>query len=62
MAYVDPKLRPRLESLSPELRAAILARNVPLHTLRDLIGGRCCSKAAGMKGRFCWQCGTEEKS
>ena len=24
MAYVDPKLRPRLESLSPELRAAIL--------------------------------------
>ena len=38
MAYVDPKLRPRLESLSPELRAAILARNVPLHTLQDLIG------------------------
>ena len=38
MAYVDPKLRPRLESLSPELRAAILARNVPLRTLGDLIG------------------------
>lgn len=38
MTYVDPKLRPRLESLSPELRTAILARNVPLRTLRDLIG------------------------
>ena len=38
MAYVDPNLRPRLESLSPELRAAILARNVPLRTLGDLIG------------------------
>ena len=38
MAYVDTKLRPRLESLSPELRAAILARNVPLRTLGDLIG------------------------
>ena len=38
MAYVDPKLRPRLESLSPELRTAILARNVSLRTLRDLIG------------------------
>ena len=38
MAYVDPKLQPRLESLSPELRAAVLARNVPLRTLRDLIG------------------------
>ena len=38
MAYVDPKLRPRLESLSPELSAAILARNVALRTLGDLVG------------------------
>ena len=38
MAYVNPKLQPRLDALSPELREAILARNVPLHTLYDLIG------------------------
>ena len=37
MAYVDPKLRPRLESLSPELRTAILARNVPIFLLTFII-------------------------
>ena len=38
MAYVDPKMRPRLDSLSPELREAVLARNVPILNLYDLIG------------------------
>lgn len=38
MSYVNPKLQPRLDSLSPELREEILSRNVNLHTLYDLIG------------------------
>ena len=38
MAYVNPKLQPRLDDLSPELREAVLARNVPLRSLYDLIG------------------------
>lgn len=38
MAYVNPKLQSRLDDLSPELREAVLARNVPLRNLYDLIG------------------------
>ena len=38
MSDVNPLLRPRLEELSPELQSAILARDVPLNNLRDLIG------------------------
>lgn len=38
MAYVNPKLQPKLDSLSPELRQAVLNQNVALHNLFDLIG------------------------
>ena len=38
MAYVDPKMKPRLDALSPELREAVLARGLPIRTLHDLIG------------------------
>ena len=38
MAYVDPKMQPRMDALSPELRAAVLARGVPIRNLYDLIG------------------------
>jgi hypothetical protein len=37
MSFVHPKLRPRFETLSPELRNAILERNVKIYTLQDLI-------------------------
>jgi len=37
MAYVNPKLQPRLDELSPQLRNAVLAREVPLYNLYDLI-------------------------
>lgn len=37
MSYIDPKLRPRFESLSIDLKNEILKRDVSLHTLRDLI-------------------------
>ena len=37
MSFVHPKLRPRFEKLSPELRNAILERNVKIYTLQDLI-------------------------
>jgi hypothetical protein len=35
--YVDPKLRPRFESLSIDLKNEILKRDVKLYTLQDLI-------------------------
>lgn len=38
MSYVNPKLRPQFESLSQGLQDEILARDVSLHTLYDLIG------------------------
>ena len=38
MSYVNPKLKSQFDSLSPELQEAILARDVNLHTLYDLIG------------------------
>lgn len=37
MATISPKVRARLDTLSPELRNAVLARNVPLRTLQDLV-------------------------
>lgn len=37
MSYIDPKLRPRFETLSIDLKNAILERDVQLHTLQDLI-------------------------
>ena len=39
MAEISPRIRSRLDTLSPELRAAVLAKDVPLRTLGDLIGG-----------------------
>ena len=38
MAEISPKVRARLDTLSPELRAAVLARGRDLRTLYDLIG------------------------
>jgi hypothetical protein len=37
MSYVDPKIRTQFESLSIELKNAILERDVQLNTLQDLI-------------------------
>lgn len=37
MSYVDPKIRTQFESLSIDLKNAILERNVQLYTLTDLI-------------------------
>lgn len=37
MSYVDPKLKDKFESLSVDLKNAILARDVKLYTLQDLI-------------------------
>ncbi|MEM1486125.1 hypothetical protein V6615_14835 [Oscillospiraceae bacterium PP1C4] len=37
MSYVDPKIRDKFESLSIELKNAILERDVKLNTLNDLI-------------------------
>ena len=38
MAEISPKVQARLNELSPELRDAVLAKGVPLHSLYDLIG------------------------
>lgn len=37
MSYVDPSLRDRFESLSVDLKNAILERNVKLYSMNDLI-------------------------
>lgn len=37
MSYVAPILKPRFESLSVDLKNAILERDVQLNTLSDLI-------------------------
>ena len=37
MSYVNPKLRPQFETLSIDLKNAILERDVQLNTLNDLI-------------------------
>lgn len=37
MAYVDPSVQERMETLSPELQEAILKRNIPLNNIHDLI-------------------------
>ena len=36
-SYVSPKLRPRFETLSVDLKNEILSRGVHLETLQDLI-------------------------
>lgn len=36
-ARVSPRLRPKLEELSPELREAVLARDADLRSLNDLV-------------------------
>ncbi len=36
-SYVSPKIRDKFESLSSELQACILERNVQLNTMTDLI-------------------------
>lgn len=37
MTYVDPSIQQQLDSLSPELRQAVLDENQPLNNLQDLI-------------------------
>ncbi len=37
MSYVNPKLKPKFETLSIALQDAILSRNVRLENLQDLI-------------------------
>lgn len=37
MSYIAPTLRPKLETLSIELKNEILSRDVQLHTIYDLI-------------------------
>jgi hypothetical protein len=37
MSYVDPSIRDKFETLSVELKNAILERNVRLNNLNDLI-------------------------
>ncbi len=37
MSYVDPAIQTQFESLSPELKNAILERDVKLSSLADLI-------------------------
>lgn len=38
MSSISPKVRSQFDSLSVELQNAILARNVTINTLYDLIG------------------------
>ncbi len=37
MSYVDPKIQPQFESLSIELKDAILQRDVKLYSMADLM-------------------------
>ncbi|GAA6514776.1 hypothetical protein [Merdimmobilis hominis] len=37
MSYVSPKMRPRFETLSVDLKNEILRRDVRIETLHDLI-------------------------
>jgi len=37
MAEIDPKMEDRVNSLSGELKAEIMKRNVHIHDLQDLI-------------------------
>lgn len=36
-AYINPKLRPQFDSLSPGLQQEVLSKGVSIHTLYDLI-------------------------
>ncbi len=46
-SYIDPKLRDRFESLSIDLKNAILEKNVSICSLQDLI--RCLESIVGEK-------------
>lgn len=35
---ISPNVQPQFQTLSPDLQAAILEKNVKIHTLYDLIG------------------------
>ncbi|MFQ9510425.1 MAG: molecular chaperone GroEL [Lachnospiraceae bacterium] len=37
MSYIDPKIKDKFETLSVDLKNAILARNVQIYTLQDLV-------------------------
>lgn len=37
MSYINPKVRPQFDSLSPGLQQAVLSKGVSIHTLYDLI-------------------------
>jgi hypothetical protein len=37
MSYIDPKIKDKFETLSEDLQSAILARNVELRTMADLM-------------------------
>jgi hypothetical protein len=37
MSHVDPKMKSHLDSLSPELRKAVMDKGIPINTLQDLI-------------------------
>lgn len=37
MSYISPTVQPKFDELSTGLKEQILARNVPIHTIYDLI-------------------------
>ncbi|WP_164918974.1 MULTISPECIES: hypothetical protein [Acutalibacteraceae] len=37
MTEIDPKMKDRFNSLSPDLKAEIMKQNVQIHNLQDLI-------------------------
>ena len=37
MSYINPQLQPKFESLSIDLKNAILERNVSINTMQDFI-------------------------
>lgn len=37
MSYVDPKIKDKFDTLSVDLKNAILAKNVQIYTIHDLI-------------------------
>ncbi|MDU7339145.1 MULTISPECIES: hypothetical protein [Clostridium] len=37
MSYIDPKIKPKFESLSIDLKNEILGRDVKLYTMNDLM-------------------------
>lgn len=37
MSYVDPKVQKQFDTLSPDLQKAIMDKNIPIHSVQDLI-------------------------